>query len=614
MFITLAREDTIRVAPQFLCTADIKSVLADEIDLKYSDTVLPGHGLVICLWAIDEIREATVMPGDGGAFTFVKFRLLVFAPEVGELVLARVKAVDPVGGVRCSVDFFDDIVIPPAQLPERATFVAQERTRCWKFDFGGGGGAEEGGAGEVDLHVRDLVRLRVTNVTYRAAKSDSSSSVESGAGGAGASAGPDSAYQLGAVPAQIKSLRRGFIIAGAAVTDGATLPTPSSIITTPGVGAVGSVAGAAGAGKPAAGVVGAGATAAAAAAAKAARSGPEVHLPPSYSYLPHLPPAHAVVAAASVPAEVRVKTVAASSALLFPPLTQALTAASSSAWRVEGGASAGGSGAGGGIAASASASAEALANGMGPTLTRGTVGVTEAVQGPGTADAFYSREATQMLLPVAPSLASAAAGGPASLLSAFIRARPRASTSVLLPGGLPGSGPGGAGSAEGPAPAPYAAPMVVVGSIQGTGLGPLGWWEEGDPEYAGGNCVARAAAAYGLVRAPEPRAARGDRKEKKGAEGDGQAELEACDGADAGAAAAALPANSDAAGGAEAPSGAAAVAQDEGASSAAAPGGSQAPPPAKRSRRGSEAVGAGTDRSAEAAAEPAGRGAGSRRG
>lgn len=72
MFITVSLEDVIRVPPGSLGGAvAVRGVLADELEARYADAVLPGIGLVVCLWAIDAVAGARVAPGDGGAYTRV---------------------------------------------------------------------------------------------------------------------------------------------------------------------------------------------------------------------------------------------------------------------------------------------------------------------------------------------------------------------------------------------------------------------------------------------------------------------------------------------------------------------------------------------------------------
>jgi DNA-directed RNA polymerase III subunit RPC8 len=57
------------------------------------------------------------MPGDGGSHHRVQFRLIVFRPFIGEVIVGKIKASAP-AGLQVSVEFFDNIYITAAQLQE----------------------------------------------------------------------------------------------------------------------------------------------------------------------------------------------------------------------------------------------------------------------------------------------------------------------------------------------------------------------------------------------------------------------------------------------------------------------------------------------------------------
>jgi len=77
--------------------------------------VLNGQGLCICLHGLDSVGPPIIYGGDGAAHVRVQFRLAVFRPFAGEVIIAKVKACDPTG-ILVSVDFFDHIFIPAHAL------------------------------------------------------------------------------------------------------------------------------------------------------------------------------------------------------------------------------------------------------------------------------------------------------------------------------------------------------------------------------------------------------------------------------------------------------------------------------------------------------------------
>jgi hypothetical protein len=439
---------------------------------------------------------------------------------------ARVKSACRAGGLRCSLDFFEDIVVPPLALPPGADF--DDAAGCWRFP------------GDVDVFVGDDVRLRVTAVSYRTARADvglaarragaalggGGGGVESGAGGTIAAAAADivrggtAAYDLEAVPAGLsKTLRAGMLVCGSATSDGASLPTYASVLLSAAAPAPASAASAAPSssaaasastalvaasgtrrGRPASspgGPVPSAAPGGGSTGSGRARAPPPL-LPPSYSMLAALPPGKMAVDAAELSGAARAAGVLAAPSLLWPPLTQALTAAASSTWRAELGV------------------AEAAAPGDPPAppplfdapypLARShapgalhTVGATPRLAGAGGAATFFTCEATQSLLPLAPGDGATAAGGAAGLMTAFTcspaenarraaedaaAARAHAAAAAENARRIELAGRGrGAPTPDPPPPAtpPYVPPMVVVGSIAAPGLGPVLWWGEPPP-------------------------------------------------------------------------------------------------------------------------------------
>lgn len=86
--------------------------------------MLIGVGLCLAFFDFEHIGESFIHPGDGAAHVDVKFRVLVFRPHAGEVILGTVKSCDLVKGVEISLEFFDGVVIPPAKLPAPARLCA----------------------------------------------------------------------------------------------------------------------------------------------------------------------------------------------------------------------------------------------------------------------------------------------------------------------------------------------------------------------------------------------------------------------------------------------------------------------------------------------------------
>lgn len=91
MFIVCTLEDKLRVQPQDLGKPTLEAVTA-EIERTYFDKVVPDLGLVITLYDILDIQGGFVFPSDGAAHFDTKFRLVVFKPFVGQVLVGKVES------------------------------------------------------------------------------------------------------------------------------------------------------------------------------------------------------------------------------------------------------------------------------------------------------------------------------------------------------------------------------------------------------------------------------------------------------------------------------------------------------------------------------------------
>ena len=89
MFMLSTIEDHIRVEPAQLGLSTASAV-EQEIKRLYFDKVIPNVGLVITLYDILHIEGGDVHVGDGGAHFEAKFRIVVFRPYEGEVLLGKV--------------------------------------------------------------------------------------------------------------------------------------------------------------------------------------------------------------------------------------------------------------------------------------------------------------------------------------------------------------------------------------------------------------------------------------------------------------------------------------------------------------------------------------------
>mmetsp|Transcript_4590 Transcript_4590/g.13882 ORF Transcript_4590/g.13882 Transcript_4590/m.13882 type:complete len:192 (-) Transcript_4590:557-1132(-) len=131
------------------------AVLESEVNRKYANKVLEGHGLCICVWDWISCGDARILDGHGEAQMSVEFRLVVFAPYEGEVLLGRVRSSNA-KGIHLSLDFFDDAVVEEKHLQKPSEFDAAEGAWVWRFD-----------GNDLYMYNCDYVWFKVLDVTYK---------------------------------------------------------------------------------------------------------------------------------------------------------------------------------------------------------------------------------------------------------------------------------------------------------------------------------------------------------------------------------------------------------------------------------------------------------------
>jgi len=117
--------------------------------------VIPDIGLAIRIHDILEVGKGHVYPSDGSAHVKVKFRLVVFRPFVGQILIGTIKACS-VEGIQVSMKFFDHIYIPPDALQEQSKFDENEELWYWDYE----------GSYQLLMDINDKIRFRVESILF----------------------------------------------------------------------------------------------------------------------------------------------------------------------------------------------------------------------------------------------------------------------------------------------------------------------------------------------------------------------------------------------------------------------------------------------------------------
>jgi len=96
MFYLVEVEDYIRVEPKHFGLPTMESI-EKQLDESYVDSVSKDLGFVINVVSVDDVGEGIIIPGDGAAYYRSKFKILVWKPELHELVYGIVKEITTFG-------------------------------------------------------------------------------------------------------------------------------------------------------------------------------------------------------------------------------------------------------------------------------------------------------------------------------------------------------------------------------------------------------------------------------------------------------------------------------------------------------------------------------------
>jgi DNA-directed RNA polymerase subunit E' len=96
MFYLAEVEDYVRVEPRYFGLPTLESIEM-QLNESYVDSVSRDLGFVISVISVNDVGEGIIIPGDGAAFYKSKFKVLVWKPELHELVYGTVKEITNFG-------------------------------------------------------------------------------------------------------------------------------------------------------------------------------------------------------------------------------------------------------------------------------------------------------------------------------------------------------------------------------------------------------------------------------------------------------------------------------------------------------------------------------------
>lgn len=96
MFYLLEVEDHVRVEPS-LFGLPVEEAITQQLEEQYKNYIDKDLGAVISVLSVDNAEEGIIVPGDGAAYYKTAFKLIVFKPELNEIVFGEVSEITNFG-------------------------------------------------------------------------------------------------------------------------------------------------------------------------------------------------------------------------------------------------------------------------------------------------------------------------------------------------------------------------------------------------------------------------------------------------------------------------------------------------------------------------------------
>jgi len=151
MYYKIELKDRVRVPPK-LFDLEVKEAVIQSIKRKYSGYISKDLGIVIDISDVTETGEGVIIPGDGSSYYEAKFEVLVFKPELQEVVLGRIRDI---------VDFGAFITLGPidgmihiSQTMDDFVSFSKEKTLAGKES-------------KKSLKINDICRARIIAVSFK---------------------------------------------------------------------------------------------------------------------------------------------------------------------------------------------------------------------------------------------------------------------------------------------------------------------------------------------------------------------------------------------------------------------------------------------------------------
>lgn len=137
MYRIFTVEERIRVPPEKF-SLTVKDAVKESIGDKFAGTLDPRIGIILAVTEVEKVGEGKIIPGDPGVYYLTTFKILVFKPEVHDLVYGEVidnaefgsfARIGPIDGLIHISQLMDDFV---SYDSKNSVFLGKESKRTLK--------------------------------------------------------------------------------------------------------------------------------------------------------------------------------------------------------------------------------------------------------------------------------------------------------------------------------------------------------------------------------------------------------------------------------------------------------------------------------------------------
>lgn len=153
MFLLAIIEDKLKIKPEEF-SDNLMELLIEEIDMKYANKILSNKGFCISFYDFITIDDPFIYPAEGAAHQLAKFRIVIFRPFIGEIIVGKILSSNK-DGIRVTLEFFDEIFIPASNMMEDTVYLEDLNYWCWNYDDK-----------EYSMEAGQDIRFRVQTITF----------------------------------------------------------------------------------------------------------------------------------------------------------------------------------------------------------------------------------------------------------------------------------------------------------------------------------------------------------------------------------------------------------------------------------------------------------------